>query len=217
MKTTDSQLDGFEVIELANDAVRIAVMPALGAKVISLRYLPTGRERMWSRPRQPQFWRVPPGTPFDQGPLVGADECLPTIAACAWRGLSLPDHGEAWSESWELDRTALAAGRIRTRLRLPISPLLIEREISLAGSTVRLDYRLRNLSDGPFEYLWAFHPMLRTVPGDRIVLPASCRTVQTEVCLGGCPLDSAATAGLGPSLWRGSTWRGWIWAGRAGR
>ena len=33
-----------------------------------------------------------------------------------------------------------------------------------------------------------FHPMLRTVPGDRIVLPASCRTVQTEVC-------SAAAAG----------------------
>ena len=55
VKTTDSQLDGFEVIELANDAVRIAVMPALGAKVISLRYLPTGGERMWSRPRQPQF------------------------------------------------------------------------------------------------------------------------------------------------------------------
>jgi hypothetical protein len=139
-------------------------------------------------PRQPQFWRVPLGAPFDQGPLVGADECLPTIAACAWRGLSFPDHGEVWSETWELDRAALAEHRIRTRLRLPISPLEIEREISLAGNTVGLDYGLRNLSEGPFEYLWAFHPMLRTVPGDRIVLPAGCRTVRTEVCLGGCPL-----------------------------
>ena len=133
MKIAVSQLDGFEVVALANDFVRIAVIPVLGAKVISLRHLPTGREWMWKLQRQPQFWRVPLGTPFDQGPLVGADECLPTIAACSWRGLGLPDHGEVWSKSWELDRAALAEHRIRTWLRLPISPLKVEREISLDG------------------------------------------------------------------------------------
>ena len=60
-------------------------MPALGAKVISLQYLPTGREWLWKLPRQPQFWHVPLGSPFDKGPLVGADEC-PTIAACRGAG-----------------------------------------------------------------------------------------------------------------------------------
>ena len=123
MKTTDSQLDGFEVIELANDAVRIAVMPALGAKVISLRYLPTGRERMWSRPRQPQFSRTAAGHAVRQGRWSERTSVCRRLRPCASARLSLPDHGEAWSESWELDRTALAAGRIRTRLRLPISPL----------------------------------------------------------------------------------------------
>ena len=97
----------------------------------------------------------------------------------------MPDHGEVWSESWELDRDALAEHRIRTRLRLPISPLWIERDITLTGQTVQFDYRLRNLSDEPFEYLWAFHPMLHQAPGDHLVMPETCRSVRTEVCLGG--------------------------------
>jgi hypothetical protein len=182
------RLDGFEVVELANDLVRVAVLPELGAKVISLLYVPTGRQWMWKLARQPQFWRSAPGTPFEKNPLAGADECLPTIAACTWRELRLPDHGEVWSEAWELDHDALAEHRLVTRLELPISPLWIERCVTLADGVVRFDYQLRNLSDQPFEYLWAFHPLLRLVPGDRLALPAGCRTLYTEVCLGDCPL-----------------------------
>ena len=85
--------------------------------------------------------------------------------------------------------------RIRTSLRLPISPLSIEREITLTGNTVQLDYRLQNLSGEPFEYLWAFHPMLRTVPGDRLVLPADCRhRAHARYCLGGCPFGHRGDA-----------------------
>ncbi|MBN1910315.1 MAG: hypothetical protein JW818_11290 [Pirellulales bacterium] len=183
-----AEVEGHEVIELASEAVRIGVMPGLGAKVIHLLHVPTDRQWMWKAPRQPQFPRVPTGAPFDQGPLVGADECLPTIAPCRWRGLDLPDHGDAWTEAWELDRDATADGHVVTRLQLPISPLWMERRIRLSGEVVRFDYQLRNRSDEPFEYLWAFHPMMNLSPGDRLILPDDCRKVRTDTCLGGCPL-----------------------------
>jgi galactose mutarotase-like enzyme len=184
------EIEGHEVVELSNEAVRVAVMPGLGAKIIGLVHVPTGHQWMWKSARQPQYPLVPTGSPFEHGPLVGADECLPTIAPCRWRGLDLVSHGDAWTEAWELDRDALAERRIVTRLRLPISPLWIERQVSLAGPTVRLDYRLRNLSDEPFEYLWAFHPLLVHSPGDRLILPRNCRKVRTDSCLGRWPLGS---------------------------
>ena len=188
MEIHHTEIEGHGAIELANEAACISVMPGLGARVISLRNPHSGREWMWKAPREPQYPKAPTGAPFEDGPLVGADECLPTIAPCQWRGFDLPDHGDAWSEAWELDHDALTDGRIVTRLQLPVSPLWVERQISLDGAIIRFDYQLRNLSDEPFEYLWAFHPMMNYSPGDRLILPDSCRKVLTEVCLGGCPL-----------------------------
>lgn len=184
-------VEGFEVVELANDILRIGITPELGARIVDLVHLRTGRQWMWKSGRNPQHFRASLGTAFDRGPLFGADECLPTIAPCHWRGRELPDHGEAWTEPWELDEAALAqGGRLTTKLRLPISPLLIERTLCLDGDCLRFNYRLENRSEDPQEYLWALHPMMNIEPGDRIVLPDGCRHVQTEVCLGDCPLGN---------------------------
>lgn len=183
-------IDGFEVIELSSEALRIAVMPGLGAKVISLVHRATQREWMWKAPRSPQYVRLPTGSPFDQGPLAGADECLPTVAPCHWRGLDLTDHGEVWTEAWKLDEEELKHGRIVTSLRLPISPLYFKRELTIKGSQVHFNYTLENLSSELFEYIWAFHPMMTLEPGDRIVLPQDVKQVRMDACFGGCPLGS---------------------------
>ena len=187
-------VEGFEVIELVGEMVQVAVMPELGAKVISLVHRRTGREWMWKAPHSPQYVRLPTGSPFDQGPLVGGDECLPTLAPCRWRGLELTDHGEAWTEPFELDEGELQRGRIVTRLRLPVSPLWIQRALSVEGALIRFDYTLENLSNEPFEYIWAFHPMMTLEPGDRIILPDDCKRMRTDACFGGCPLGSRGDA-----------------------
>ncbi len=181
-------IEGFQVFDLCSEEVQVSVMPELGAKVISLLHRKTGREWMWKAPHQPQYNRLPTGSSFAQGPLVGGDECIPTIAPCCWRGLSLPDHGEVWTEAWDLDSLQLKGARIVTRLRFPISPLSIERTMRLDRATVRFDYALQNHSPGPFEYVWAFHPLLTIETGDRIILPDDCRRVRTDACFGDCPL-----------------------------
>ncbi len=90
-------LQGFDVYHLGNEAVELAVVPELGARLVSLKDLRTGREWMWHPPGGLKLFRNRLGDDFSLSPLAGMDECPPTIAKCAWQGTELPDHGEVWS------------------------------------------------------------------------------------------------------------------------
>lgn len=158
-------------VGLHNDHVELVVLPEIGAKVSSLKNLRSGREWMWTPPEGANYEKLPLGTPFEESSLVGADECVPTIAESVWRGRSIPSHGEAWFSVWELDRLALTQGRIVTRLQLPISPFWIERSIRLIDNQVIFDYALRNTDFAPQEFMWAFHPLMNIEEGDRLEIP----------------------------------------------
>ncbi len=170
--------------KLANDSLSVEVVPEIGAKIVSLRNVLTGREWMWRpRPDAPLF-RNEPTDSFDASPLIGADECLPTIARCRWNDRDLPDHGEVWARSWELDEAALAENRIRTVIRLPISPLQLERSISLRQNQLLFEYVLTSLSSKPERFLWAFHPLMPIEAGDQIELPPQIRSVRVASLMG---------------------------------
>jgi galactose mutarotase-like enzyme len=182
-------VNGYDHVSLQNNQVSLSVVPALGAKIVSLKNLITGREWMWASGKQPKLFSVPSGTPYADGPVIGADECIPTISACHWRGMDLPCHGEAWSVPWSLDEEALIQTReIRTALDLPISTLHIVRRIELVDACVRLHYTVENRSTDTIEYIWAFHPLMTIQPEDRLELPLTCRTARIEVVMGGCPV-----------------------------
>jgi hypothetical protein len=173
----------FATVGLRSESLEIVVLPEIGAKVYSLKNLRSGREWMWSPPEGATFRQLPLGTPFEESSLVGADECLPTIGECNWRGRSIPSHGEAWFSVWELDRLALTQGRIVTRLQLPISPFWVERSIRVEGNKAIFDYALRNLDFTPQEFMWAFHPLMKIEEGDRLDLPGITQ-ILTEVSIG---------------------------------
>lgn len=181
---------GFAVYELANPEVKIAVVPELGAKIISLKNARTGREWMWHPQGELELFHNSPGDDFSRSPLTGVDECLPTIQPCIWRGRKLPDHGEIWSAEWELDENAWQKGALKTSVRLEISPFDFERTIELDGNTIQFSYRLTNRSGAPEQFLWAMHPLLRLEEGDRLVLPTSTRAL----CDGANWVDSVDSA-----------------------
>jgi hypothetical protein len=168
---------GFEVYVLRNGGLEIAVVPELGAKIISLRNLQTGREWMWHPEGGLKLFRNRLGDDFSLSPLVGADECLPTVAPCSVQGRELPDHGEVWSAPWKVDRQAWEKGVLRTSLELPISPFEFERTVELRDRQVRLGYWLKNRSLVAERYLWALHPLLSVQPGDRLRMPATTRAL----------------------------------------
>jgi hypothetical protein len=168
---------GFEVYTLHNDEVEIDVVPELGAKIISLKNLRTGRQWMWHPPAGCRLFSNCPGDDFSQSPLIGADECFPTIAPCVWQGRKLPDHGEVWNAPWQVDAKAWADGLLKTSVRLNISPFELNRTIELQGRDIRINYHLENLSPLAEAFLWAFHPLLNLLGGDHLVLPASTRVL----------------------------------------
>ncbi len=168
---------GFEVYMLSTEKVELAVVPELGAKIISLIDLRTGREWMWHPPGGLKLFRNRPGDAFSQSPLAGADECLPTIAPCSWQGHELPDHGEVWNVPWKVSPEALENGILKTSVRLEISPFNFERAIELHGNTIHINYRLNNYSAVKRQFLWAIHPLLRLQAGDQLELPASTRAL----------------------------------------
>lgn len=171
---------GFAVVRLANAQVSVAVVPELGAKVVSLRSVENGREWLWRPPGSLRLFRNRPGDDFARSTLIGWDECIPTVSACRVGGRDVPDHGDAWSAAWELDAAALATGAIRTLLRLPGGPLEFSRTVSLEGSAVHLDYELANRGGEPEPFLWAMHPLLTLEEGDRIRLPRGVRSVRVS-------------------------------------
>lgn len=188
-----ARLHGFTAYGLRDEAVAIVVLPELGAKVISLRSAATGREWMWHSHGELRLFRNRPGDPFEQSTLAGADECLPTVAPCTVAGRAMPDHGEAWASPWEIDAAEFGKGVVCTSLRLPMSPLRLERRISLDGGHAVFEYALNNLADTAQPYLWAFHPLLPLEPDSRIELPASIRTVVATAVAGAFAADAGAT------------------------
>ena len=166
---------GFRTCILRSTALEIAVIPDLGAKVVSLKNLHTGREWMYHPNGSPHLFQNKPDDDFSLSPIVGWDECLPTISPCTWRGRALPDHGEVWNTAWNLDEAAWANGIIRTSVQLPISPFKFTRTIEVHNDALSVNYHLQNLSGERQEFLWAMHPLLALKTGDQLVLSHETR------------------------------------------
>lgn len=193
---TETTWKGARAFTLANDALRVTVLPGHGARIASLVHLPTGREVLWW---PDDLDTLPPPTyamPYADHPAVGVDECLPTIWADSFRGQALPDHGEAWSLPWGVDATDAA---IETVVLLRRTPFALTRRLSLRDGAVRLDYLLTNVGDEPYPALWALHPLMRWRPGTRVVLPPSVTTVETGSVSGQSPLPAYTTGATWPA------------------
>jgi galactose mutarotase-like enzyme len=183
---------GFAVYLLASQEVELAVVPELGARIISLQDVRTGREWLWHPAGGLKLFRNQPGDHFEASPLVGVDECFPTIAPCQHQGRALPDHGELWTAAWAVDQEAWGGGLLRTSVRAGISPFDFSRTIELVENEVRLQYQLTNRSTKKEEFLWALHPLLRLQAGDHLELPLSTRAL-----LNGEPwLDNISRSGV---------------------
>jgi hypothetical protein len=171
------RFQGFEVYVLGNEEIELTVVPELGAKVISLTNLRTRREWLWHPPGGLKLFRNSAGDDFSRSPLVGMDECLPTIAPCSWQGRKLPDHGEVWNAPWTVDEAAWRNGILKTRVGLKLSPFAFERTIELRENEVRIGYQLTNQSGAAENFVWAIHPLLKLQPGDQLELPPPTRTL----------------------------------------
>lgn len=176
----DATEQGFDALDVTGDDVSIRVVPALGAKLTSLRDRRRNREWLWraDAARMPDV-RHQYGTSYiEVADTGGWDECFPTVAPCSFAGHDLPDHGELWTEEPETDVDRIGGGiAIRSRWTGRAFGYEFERTITVpgVGNAVRFDYAVTATGDEDLAAIWSSHPLLRIEPGSRVRLPDDAR------------------------------------------
>lgn len=173
----------FRTIEANNGLIAFAVLPELGAKIVSLRDLRIGREWLWTSDRIP-LARHPYGASYIENADTGGwDECFPTVAACEYPlephlGVPLPDHGDLWAQAWS-SRLERSADRIEivTSCSAIALPCELTRSVTLRAGAARLEmhYAVQNKGSDEVAFIWSAHPLLRIEEGMVLEFPASAR------------------------------------------
>jgi galactose mutarotase-like enzyme len=186
-------IDGFAAITLRNSAVTVTLVPALGARIVSLRSVAGTQEWLWRPMDGRGLFACAENTSFEDSPLVGIDECLPSVLPCIMDGRSISDHGEVWNQAWQCEIETRVSHAITTTVALRSLPLIFVRRLSLAGNTIRLDYTLTNTSSRSLCYLWAMHPLFVLEQNDEIELDG-----ESEVAVTATQGSMLASSDIGP-------------------
>jgi galactose mutarotase-like enzyme len=194
-KSSSVRWGDFAAQSLASGAVSLTLVPDLGARVVSLRDLDSGREWLTSR-RPPTASETQPWAAEDavfDGPVsFGWDECLPTVAPSPDpmdpSAPALRDHGEQWGRFAPTrpndDGTALLTEWPTSRWGYRFTRRLSFRD----ARTVLIEYGLENRSERPMPMLWSMHPCLRLEAGSKLDLPGVEAVRATW--LNGMPLEA---------------------------
>lgn len=181
--------EGFDALEISNEQIAVIVVPDLGGKIASITHLRSQKEWLWKNPYlqyQKPLYAASYIREFDLG---GLDECFPTVApafypSVPWAGTAVPDHGEVWSQPWDVqvtqsseERLTLSAGCYGVRF-----PYRFERAIVIEAerAAARLEYRVSNLSPFALPFIWSIHPLLRIEPGMRLSLPETVSQIRVD-------------------------------------
>ena len=187
-----SLIEKENVVMRAGDC-SVTILPALGGKIASIR---VGQQELLQAPLLPYAPRNR-SMSFDEADASGWDECLPSVASCtvetADGGAAIPDHGDLWRVQWS-EHCEQKSGNgfcesATLRGECFSLPLELERTVALnetaGGWKLQLDYLLRNTGSSPVPWSWAAHPLFVAEAGDRIVLPASIKSLRLEGSGGG--------------------------------
>jgi hypothetical protein len=174
-------------LTLESDALAAQFLPGTGAKLASLFLKPRGLELLVQRPGG-AYLTQPYAGDYVAGECSGFDDMFPTIDAChypafPWAGTPIPDHGEVWSLPWSAEEDG---GRLRFAVHGVRFPYRLEKWASFADpATLRLEYRLTNLSPFDFDFLWAAHAMFYLEEETELILPPGVRQVASRLSLSG--------------------------------
>jgi hypothetical protein len=186
--TSTSRYKDQDAVSIESEAMCAQYLPGIGATLCSLVYKPLGLQLLIQRP-EPRY-RVAPyaGDYVAEGECAGLDDMFPTIDRCyydryPWQDTPIPDHGEVWSIPWQC---VALPDRLRFSVYGVRFPYRLEKEVHLAGPGVlRTEYRLTNLSNFAFDFLWSAHPMFVMEEDSQVLLPEGVRRVTTVFSNGG--------------------------------
>lgn len=185
----------FGSAELRAGSTKAVIIPALGGKIVSLEF--AGREWLWKGDLGERGVPVD-GAPYDEiADGGGYDEFFPTVAPCTlpshvsrYGGLSLPDHGELWSQPATFSLETRPEGMYAvTGWQGRRMPYRFVRGVFVAKSgSVEMHYAATNDGETRLPFVWSAQALLPLTATTRLVLPDGTRArlwAQDGVELGG--------------------------------
>lgn len=162
-----------QVITLENAEIRLVIRPDLGGRIDQLEDCQTGHSWLWhSSNYNPDTTRsLPVGASFDEEWTGGWDEIFPNDAAGEFQGWNLVDHGELWSQRWEV----LQSSPLSLTLAYQCQTVSVRVEKTIELDPVRpeakLVYWFQNQSEQQIPFLFKHHAAIAIEAGDEILLP----------------------------------------------
>ena len=171
--TTGWSLHGLDALVLANDRLRVVLLPQLGGRIWEITPVATGRQLLWHNPGVPVA-PVPFGSGYDDNFLGGWDELFPNDLPEELAGEPFPDHGEVWSVPWTWEVLPGPDAAVRLSVTTRISHSTIVRTVRLApgSDAIEVEVSLTNGSGAELPMLHKQHLAVDLPPGSRIDLPA---------------------------------------------
>ena len=181
MKLSRYQIQPDGGIRLENKEITAIVYPSNGGKIASFRSGKGNKEWFWNNP-QMNLQAVELGSPYDDNFYGGMDELFPNDFPTVVNDMTLPDHGELWSQPWEYEMVYGDRGwAIHMILSLRIFPAKMERRIFLTPNGMVIENTLTNLTDRSIPYLWVLHPAFNISPYFRFHFPKGKVMVEDEI------------------------------------
>lgn len=177
----------FPTLEVDDGRVQLVLCPALGARVLRLIDLWTGRD--WLVPGEPPAagpdgaasgWAAADAS-YDGDVAYGWDECLPTVVRCPDpenpAAPPLRDHGDLWGRPAEVTGTG---AEVTATWPGPGGRYTFQRRLRLDGPRVVAEYELTNHGGALLPVLWSMHPLLALEPGARIEVEGLVTVLVTQ-------------------------------------
>ena len=154
-------------ITLESERLRLTVLPEDGAKIASLVIREDEKELLVTKDGE-QYQRLTYDGSYVGSECSAFDDMFPTIDPYTpsdgeYRGVTYPDHGECCRIPYEAEITSEG---VRLSARSSSFSVLYEKSIfPSSDGGIDVNYSIKNLSDAPFECIYAGHIMLRGEDG----------------------------------------------------
>lgn len=170
----ETKLERFRALTIRNKKLSLTTIPELGGKIISIFDRETGFDFMW-RNKAVKLQKFPYDSNFAFSDSSGINECFPTITPCKyidfpWKSINIPDHGEIWPLSF---KTMVKGDKIMQKVCGVRFPYIFTRVISIGGRTIKLSYKVENLSQFKFDFIWAIHPIFKLLGNTELIIEGS--------------------------------------------
>ena len=174
---TGTIFKGLDALKIENDILCVTISPELGGKIASVVHKDKNFEFYFQHKKE-VFLKPELNSNFAEFDASGFDDCFPTVDACSVRlngkVIQYPDHGEIWSKvmSYEISDDTLIL-----RCSSAILPYTYEKQVSLSGDTLSLNYKIINNGDESFPCIWTMHGLLNCEEDMEIYLPRGTESV----------------------------------------